>query len=511
MASGDYSKTQYNNGAPPAINAANLNNNENKTSELDTEVAAIKSGAVTLTGVKTFSSSPIVPAATTDTQAVNKGQVALLAGDQTIAGVKTFSSSPIVPAATTAGQAVNKEQVEKAIATAYGITWDESTDAYVRTGINLAGRTLGVKPPDDVMPVHARMRRCLVNDAGEVQYYLFPTNSNLKADGVTASVLTGADGQVMVEIPKFYFKYTSTGNVHSCEVSTVLTAGFEVHPMFVRGAIEDDYVYVGAYEGALFDVSGGVYTDGNASQVKDFANDKLSSVSGFFPVTNGTRANFRKIASNRGTNWTQETFAIRSGIQLLYLIEYGSFNSQSVIGAGITNVTDWAAYNNYYPVAKTGNANSSGGVTGNTAGSASCATESTKYMTYRGIENFYGNIWTWLDGLNVLERRSWINNTPLQLADDTTANYFDIGTSCPSADGYQSALIKVKHGFLPSASTGSSSTKITDYYWQNTGYHVAFAGGGASNGATAGCFCLNLLVVSAHVISGLGGRLCYRR
>ncbi len=474
MAAGDYVKTTYRNGLAPARNAANLNNHEDKTKELDTDVAALKSGAMT------------------------------------IAGVKTFSSSPIVPTATTAGQAVNKEQFEKAIATAYGITWDESLDTYGRLGLNLAGRQLGVKPPDDVMPVHASMRRCLVSDAGTVNYYLFPTNSNLKADGVTASILTGADGQVMVEIPKFYFKYTSTGNVHSWEVSTVLAAGFEVHPMFVRGAIEDDYVYVGAYEGVLFDVSGGVYTDGNASQVKEFTNDKLSSVSGFFPVTSGTRANFRKIASNRGTDWTLETFAIRSGIQLLYLIEYGSFNSQSAIGAGITKVTDWAAYNGYYPIAKTGNANSSGDVTGNTAGSASGATESTKYMTYRGIENFYGNIWKWLDGLNVLERRCWINNTPSQLADDTTANYFDIGASCPSASGYQSALIKVKNGFLPSASTGSSSTKITDYYWQNTGYRAAITGGSAHVDIDGGCFCLLLDYVAASVNALIGGRLCYR-
>jgi len=62
MALGTYSKTQYNNGGIPPINADNLNNNENKTSELDTEVAALKSGAVTLTGVKTFQSTPLFPA-----------------------------------------------------------------------------------------------------------------------------------------------------------------------------------------------------------------------------------------------------------------------------------------------------------------------------------------------------------------------------------------------------------------------------------------------------------------
>lgn len=44
MALGDYSKTTYQNGQAPAINQTNLNNNENKTKELDdfSALAAIK-------------------------------------------------------------------------------------------------------------------------------------------------------------------------------------------------------------------------------------------------------------------------------------------------------------------------------------------------------------------------------------------------------------------------------------------------------------------------------------
>ena len=40
MALGDYAKTAYVNGAAPGISAARLNNNENKTAELDTGVTA---------------------------------------------------------------------------------------------------------------------------------------------------------------------------------------------------------------------------------------------------------------------------------------------------------------------------------------------------------------------------------------------------------------------------------------------------------------------------------------
>jgi len=39
MAAGDYTKTTYINGSPPALSAANLNNNENKTAEIDSLLA----------------------------------------------------------------------------------------------------------------------------------------------------------------------------------------------------------------------------------------------------------------------------------------------------------------------------------------------------------------------------------------------------------------------------------------------------------------------------------------
>jgi hypothetical protein len=67
----------------------------------DTAVVKL-TGGQTIAGVKTFSSSPIVPnnsfaiSATTNLQTTLDAKVALT-GAQTVAGVKTFSSSPVVP------------------------------------------------------------------------------------------------------------------------------------------------------------------------------------------------------------------------------------------------------------------------------------------------------------------------------------------------------------------------------------------------------------------------------
>jgi hypothetical protein len=56
---------------------------------------------------------------------------------------------------------------------------------------------------DALLPIQAAMRRCILNDAGEVQYYLGATDSTKREDGVLASVLDGTDGQVMTQIPNF--------------------------------------------------------------------------------------------------------------------------------------------------------------------------------------------------------------------------------------------------------------------------------------------------------------------
>jgi hypothetical protein len=240
--------------------------------------------------------------------------------------------------------------------------------------------------------------------------------------------------------------------------------------------------------------------------------DVLSSVSGRVPVVNGTRNNFRVIANNRGTGWTQELYDIRSAIQLLYLTEYASFNSQSMIGLGICNVNNWGNIN-FYPFAPTGNSNVVGNASGNTGGAvAGYAAEASKYMSYRGIENWYGHLWKWLDGINTNNNRSYICNVASNLADDTTSNCTDIGVNNINADGDQGTLLNISRGFLPASLTGgSSSAKITDYYWQNTGWRVAKSGGYSAYGSNDGGFCLALYHDSGFLHATLGARLCFRK
>ena len=189
----------------------------------------------------------------------------------------------------------------------YGVSWNESTDSYGRTGA-LAGIAVGVKAPDGLLPVHVRMRRCVLSDDGNTKIYLNANNSNFYEDG-TASVLTGAAGQVMVEIPKFWHRYNYSGTTHTWEVSPVALSGFSVHPAFLNGATERANIYVGAYEATVYSFANSRYEDYTSAYTPNWltGKDKLASVSLKRPVTNGKRSEFRMAAANRATNWTIET------------------------------------------------------------------------------------------------------------------------------------------------------------------------------------------------------------
>jgi len=124
----------------------------------------------------------------------------------------------------------------------YGVSWDEVNDTYERTGL-LKGEPTSQTLSDTLLPIQAAMRRCVLNAAGEVQYYLYPTDSTKREDGVIASDLTGGDGQVMVQIPKFYYGYAYTGTTHTWNISLFPQSGLSVHPAFIKNGEVVDYRY----------------------------------------------------------------------------------------------------------------------------------------------------------------------------------------------------------------------------------------------------------------------------
>jgi len=322
--------------------------------------------------------------------------------------------------------------------------------------------------------------------------------------GAGVAGIDNPQGQVMVQIPKFYYKYGYAGTSHTWEISPIIAGGFTVHPAFIKNGVEVDYRYMGAYEGSMYDASAGaMVAPADITANLYAAGDKLCSLSGEYPKTNETRAEFRGMAAQRGIEWLQQYYSLKSAIQLLYVIEYGSFYSQSVIGAGRTQLSGgtWTA-GSY--IGMCGKSNINGNGTGNIGGNTDAA-----YMSYRGIENFYGNVWKWVDGININNNVPYISNTGTDFADDTATNYTNLGVTLVATDGYQNTLQQISNGFLPASVGATSTTKITDYYWQSTGWRVFLLGGNAGRGAAAGAFSAAAYCASSFVSVDVGSRLSY--
>jgi len=405
----------------------------------------------------------------------------------------------------------------------YGVTWDESGDAYTRTGF-LTGVATGSSPGNAFIPIQAAMRRCLMADSGVVQYYLDPTDSTKKVGG-GAAVLTGADGQVMVEIPAFYYRYAYSGTSHTWDISFVPFDGFSIHPAFIKNGAFVPYRYIGAYEGSMYDAStGAMVPDADIEVAYTMTSgDKLCSISGQYPKTNETRNEFRLLAAMRGDGWRNQDYDLISAIQLLYLVEYASFNSQAMIGTGRTMFSGgaWEAANQGVGkyIGQCGYSNGDGNVTNatNRASAVSIAAINTDtdvnyhdYMSYRGIENFFGNVWKWVDGINVdTNIVPFVSNDDTDFADDTATNYTPLGVTLP-ASGWQATLHQQDRGFLPASVGASDSTKITDYIYTAAGtWRVVKLGGYVADALDAGAFYVAANNASTYISVNLGCRLAF--
>jgi hypothetical protein len=139
-------------------------------------------------------------------------------------------------------------------------------------------------------------------------------------------------------------------------------------------------------------------------------------------------------------------------------------------------------------------------------------------MSYRGIENIYGNLLTFVDGLNVdVSNVPWVADHGF-VSDTFVAPYTTTGFAAVNATGYISDIATnatYDYGFLPLAVAGSSTTKLCDMFSQanDAGWtHVYNFGGYISSGnggADGGMFNSRFSNISSASFSVIGARLMY--
>ena len=419
----------------------------------------------------------------------------------------------------------------------YGIEFDTATPDPACTRIYSEG---GINQHYG-LPVQSAMRRCVIdNESGKLKYYLHPTNSTLKEDGVTPAVLDGTDGYVMVEIPEHY---------RLCEeVETLVRVKISLSK--IDGGVLVPKMYISAFEPTLDRTDPLVY--------------KLASVVNESPAFRGGDNNpdwdleprtllcrpvggltldlYRRYASNNNAgnpSWNAYLYEAHVAVYWLYVIEYANRNSQAEfkggltfagfrqggLGAGATTMTAGWDYANYQAFIPCGITN----VLGNESGEVPYeipvefvgAPETIMCCSYRGIEHPFGHLAKWADGFHatqVIDGEDtkcgiYVCGDPSRFTDSSN-RYYELRGMVAQSDGYISKQLLGSHADIIGAEfAGEPETYVCDSgsnYGADNAANIVLLAGGAYDGSHAGLGYAYAVYDPSYAYTYIGSRLCFK-
>ena len=313
----------------------------------------------------------------------------------------------------------------------------------------------------------------LVNGTGVEYKKINPANKAKYLDGTNVST---ADGDCMVAFPSKGYKISWYDSTHlDVSITDEDNKTGYTYPTY-KGTKVTTF-YHSMYEG---------FTSGS----------KLRSWSGQTPTTNQTIGTFRTQAQANGTGYEQRTYKELTYLQCCLLIKYKGKNMQSILGRGFVDGNSASHV--------TGGTNSLGMNYGETTGKVQ--------MSLFGIEDFWGNIWDFVDG--IFSDASWNILVTDGNFNDTGSGYINQGSTGASANfgNYMSKpkATTTNMGFAPASDgvSGSTTTFFCDYAIVYASRLASF-GGSWSDGDGAGAFRLDVYRAASNAHAVIGSRLMY--
>ena len=290
--------------------------------------------------------------------------------------------------------------------------------------------------------------------------------------------VTDGAGNVFVKIPKFYSKITKNADgTYKHQLSRTKHEGFDT--LFKVGAREIDYVMVGKYEGS-----------GSSS--------KVYSKSGQTPLVQITMDNFRNGCKANGAGYQQYDFLIDLIIKELWLVEMATTNCQAKM----------------YGYANNNSAKINTGATDTVAtptGSPISNSDGKHACKYRGIENPWGNIYKWCDGISFSGSSVYVCTEPTAYSAGKTSGLYEYYGTRASNNGYVKTVAPLAEGSLiqyVTAVGANESSYYCDQSWQ--GGTVLYCGGQQNANTLAGLWYWGGSDSASNSYDIVGGRLCYK-
>lgn len=402
---------------------------------------------------------------------------------------------------------------------AYGVEWDTASSS--PDGVRVGNMQLHRE-----LPIQSKMRRCVLDNNGGIIKYI--TDNNEESGDYQTYV-------VMTEIPEHWYRLYTNGTKFRMMLSEIPLPGYK----------HVDKFYISTCEARIFRDQNILVSETGINSVSTSlrGGDNTSEWDGTYrsllgcPVTNLTRDQFRQAARKRGSGWEMYTYNAHKTLFWLFAVEYATLDSQKPfnaqkdangfaqggLGPGPTQMTDWSNFNNYNPLIPCGYTGEFGNGSGEKAyvvKNASGGTHATLMANrYRGIENPFGHIWKYTDGVNIQVTTGdsglsilWTTDDPSSFSDTSYTGYSKKGNICRT-NGYAKKMLLGEDGDIVTTEVGgSSSTYWCDYYYTDTlanSLRLMAVGGRADGGSDAGLAYMLTRDVPSDAYNYIGSRLCF--
>lgn len=406
-----------------------------------------------------------------------------------------------------------------------GIEWDSANSSPALTWLDVNGTAVTKDSAYfDAHPVFGNIVRCSLTAAGVATF-----GTDGKGTGLTLT-----DDYVMVRIPRVYVKFEVSGTKYRWWISPYPAPGYELHPAFFQrghALSPAEQVYVGAYTAGADGGTTAANGTSNTIAASTYTGLKLTSKSGVKALASATLAQFEAAGNLIGTGWGNMNFWTLCLLQMLFYIEFASFNSQAVLGNGRTGGSNTAASicGTYLDqVGEGAGVDIQSLLAAN--GSYGDVVGSYRPVVWRGIENLFGNLWQFVAGYNTTDAEYRLlkrDGTGTIAAELISGNYEAVTSPKPLngtdnisgtdggnyCHGYVSDLALDAAGllnlaFVPGALLGSSSMYLCDYHYSHSvgGTRILLAGGSWNTGGSAGVGCRGSDYGLSAANSKIGGR-----
>ena len=217
--------------------------------------------------------------------------------------------------------------------------------------------------------------------------------------------------------------------------------------------------------------------------------------------------NAEQLARNRGTGWHITNMAVESANQMLEIVEFGQLNLQNGIESGIVSVPTTPNTNCASLTGSTASLGNNTGMAQVTISEAngsrtSYSTSGRRAISYRGVENPWGNIWHFIAGVNIYGQGRDDGGYPYICKNFnynyTTIdnNYENVGFKLPSTHSWISAMGYGNNNYdwvlMPAeCSSANSALPVGDSFWSYpslNGTNCAIIGGTWESEDSAGPF-----------------------